>query len=103
MPKDKAKPKVKPVHEVRLGRIKAAVWRNETDNGAMFNVTLSRLYKPEGENWCDSTSFGRDDLLLLRKVIDMAHTWVCQQTQDQNGNHKSEQNGSSQEESEVHF
>ena len=42
--------KAKPVHELRLGRIKAAIWANETDNGIRHNVTLSRLYKPEGED-----------------------------------------------------
>lgn len=37
--------KAKPVHEVRLGRIKAAIWANETENGVRHNVTISRLYK----------------------------------------------------------
>ena len=35
MPKQKEKPKVKPVHEIRLGRIKAAIWENETQNGSI--------------------------------------------------------------------
>jgi len=38
-------PKAKPVHEVRLGRIKAAIWRNDTQNGPLYNVTIVRLYK----------------------------------------------------------
>ena len=42
--------KAKPVHEVRLGFIKAAVWRNETESGVRYNVTFSRLYK-DGEQW----------------------------------------------------
>jgi hypothetical protein len=94
--------KAKPVHEIRLGRIKAAVWANDTDNGIRHNVTLSRLYKPEGEDWQDSTSFGRDDLLLLAKVIDLTHTWICQQAQEQNGSAK-EHNGDSGQEADSHF
>lgn len=66
----------KPVHEVRLGRIRAAVWENETENGIRHNVTFSRLYKDEQDRWQDSTSFGRDDLPLLAKVADLAHTWI---------------------------
>lgn len=73
----KAKPKVRPVHEIRLGRIRAAIWENETQNGTRHNVTLSRLYK-DGEEWKDSTSFGRDDLPLVAKVSDLAHTWIFQ-------------------------
>ncbi len=56
--------KVCPVHEVRLGRIKAAIWENETQNGARHNVTLTRIYK-DGEKWKDTNSFGRDDLPLV--------------------------------------
>jgi len=65
----------KPVHAVRLGRIKAAIWENETENGARYNVTISRLYKDD-DQWKDSTSFGRDDLPLVAKVADLAHTWI---------------------------
>ena len=71
-------PKVKPVHEIRLGRIKASVWENETQNGVRHNVTISRLYK-DGDKWKDSSSFGREDLPLVAKVADMAHTWIFQQ------------------------
>jgi hypothetical protein len=30
--------KQKPIHEVRLGHVKAAVWRNETEAGVRYNV-----------------------------------------------------------------
>ena len=67
--------KARPVHEVRLGRIKAAIWENETQNGTRHNVTISRLYR-DGEQWKDSSSFGRDDLPLVAKVVDQAHSWI---------------------------
>ena len=71
----------RPAHEVRLGRIKAAIWANSTENGVRHNVTFSRLYR-DGEDWKDSDSFGRDDLLLLAKVADLAHTWIFEQGQE---------------------
>jgi hypothetical protein len=40
-------------------------------------TTFSRLYK-DGDQWKDSASFGRDDLLLLAKLADAAHTWLYQ-------------------------
>ena len=97
MPKEKEKAKVKPVHEVRLGRIKATIWANQTDNGIRYNVTFSRLYKPEGGEWQDSSSFGRDDLPLVAKAADRVHSWIFEQNQEQNGSRKPQQNGSSQE------
>jgi hypothetical protein len=78
-----ANEKKRPVHEVRLGRIRAAIWENSTEKGVRHNVTISRLYK-DGDDWRDSTSFGREDLLVLGKVADEAHTWIYQ-----NGNNGS--------------
>ena len=74
--------KQKPIHEVRLGSIKAAVWKNETEAGVRYNVTFSRIYK-DGDNWKSTDSFGRDDLLTLGKVADQAHTWIFAQAQTQ--------------------
>lgn len=68
--------KTKPIHDVRLGMIKAAIWKNEGENGPRYNVTFSRLYR-EGNQWRSTESFGRDDLLLLAKVADQAHSWIC--------------------------
>ena len=74
----KSKPKQRPVHEVRLGRVRAAIWENQTDGGVRHNVTLTRLYK-DGDQWKDSSSFGRDDLPLVAKVVDLAHRWIFEQ------------------------
>ncbi len=79
--------KTKPVHEIRLGRIRAAIWENETQNGTRHNVTVSRLYK-DGDNWKDSGSFGRDDLPVVGKVLDRCHDWIYayQAASSSNGN-----------------
>lgn len=74
-----AKAKKKPVHEVRLGRVRAAIWENDTKNGTRHNVTFSRLYRDDDGNWQDSASFGRDDLPLLCKVSDRVHSWIFEQ------------------------
>ena len=62
----------KPVHEIRLGRIRASVWQN----GKMYNTTFSRLYKDDNDKWTNSASFGRDDLPILAKVADRVHSWI---------------------------
>lgn len=67
-----------PVYKVRLGRITASVWANEGSKGRFHNVTLVRSYK-DGDEWKESTSFGRDDLLLVGKAVDQCHTWIYEQ------------------------
>lgn len=81
MPKQNGNGKERPIHEVRLGRIKAVIWANEVEGVTRHNVQLRRLYK-EGENWEQTDSFGRDDLPLVGKVADLAHTWIFEQAQD---------------------
>jgi hypothetical protein len=71
----------KPVHEIRMGRVRAAVWQNETEAGVRHNVTFSRLYK-DGDQWKDSTSFGRGDLPLLERLAGLALTYLYQETAD---------------------
>ena len=65
----------KPISEVRIGRVKAAIWPNETEGRTRHNVTFSRLYK-DGDQWKSTQSFGRNDLLLLAKVVDQAHSRI---------------------------
>ena len=79
------KEKTKPIHEVRIGAVKAAIWRNEVNGGVRYNATLSRLYRDE-EQWRSTESFGRDDLLLLAKVADQTHSWICAQGQEDDTN-----------------
>ena len=81
----------RPVHEIRLGRVRAAIWENETQHGIRHNVTVSRLYK-DGANWKDSNSFGRDDLPLVGKVLDRCHRWIDDQPLAASSNGNGSQN-----------
>jgi hypothetical protein len=60
--------KTKPIHEVRLGRVRAAFWQNAKDGITRYGVTFSRLYKDKDDKWKDTLSFGKEDLLLLAEV-----------------------------------
>jgi len=70
----------KPVHEIRLGRVKATIWENETEKGPRHNTQFAVLYKKD-DAWQTTDNFGRDDLPLVMKVADLAHTWIFQQSQ----------------------
>jgi hypothetical protein len=71
-----------PAKTLRLGRIKAAVWENEVDNKKFFNVTFARTYRDEARNFHDTDSFGRDDLPLVAKLADQAHTFIFERLAD---------------------
>ena len=65
----------RPVQTVRHRNIKAAIWRNETQNGPMYSITPSRSYR-DGEAWKDSHSFSYDEIMNLTKVLLDAHTCI---------------------------
>ena len=65
-----------PIQTLRLGRIKAAIWENEADRKKFYNVTFARVYTGEDKQPHDTDSFGRDDLPLVAKLADRAHTYV---------------------------
>lgn len=68
--------KPKPAHEIRLGSVKAAIWCNKTEKSGTFHgVTFTRSYK-SGDEWKRSDSFGRNELPLLKTVLDMAFQWI---------------------------
>ena len=64
------------MHEIRLGRIRASIWANRSEQGHIwFNISFTRLYK-EGERWKGAAGFGKDDLPLVSKVAEMAYAWI---------------------------
>lgn len=70
-------PENKPADTLRMGALKATIWRNSGKDGATFyNVVFSRSYKDAQDQWKESDSFGFDDLLSLSKLADLAHTRV---------------------------
>ena len=73
--------KKRPTHEIRMGAVKAAIWENEGSNGTKFmTANFHTLYRDRDGNWCRSSSFGRDDLLLLAKVANEAHSFMVLQS-----------------------
>ena len=65
-----------PVQTFRIGRIKAAVWENGTDQKKFYNVTFARTYMDEARVFHDTDSFGRDDLPLVATLADRAHSFI---------------------------
>ena len=66
----------KPVHEIRIGRIVAAIWENDSPHSSRHSVTLSKIYKGDAEKWQRTDSFWRDDLPTVEKVADLAFRWI---------------------------
>ena len=66
----------RPTVTVRIGAVKAAIWRNQAGERSRYNVTFSKSYRDAAGQWKTTQSFGRNDLLVLAKVADQAHSRI---------------------------
>ena len=75
----------KPHDEVRIGAVKAAIWQNQAGDRTRYNVSFSKSYRDAEGQWKTTQSFGRNDLLVLAKVADRAHSRIfeLQRTEDE--------------------
>ena len=67
----------KPLAKVRIGPIKAAIWANDNSGDTGHSVTFQRLYQ-DGDERKATRRFGRDDLLVLAKVADLAYSRILE-------------------------
>ena len=69
--------RTKPVHTLRRGLISVRIWRKRTKSGLRHTVTIARLFR-NGDVWKESMRFGRDDIPLVRLLLDQAFIWIHQ-------------------------
>ena len=69
-----------PIHEIRRGLIIVRICRKRTRDGIRHTISVKRLFR-NGDSWKESSRFGRDDIPLMRLVLDEAHTWIYRQQQ----------------------
>ena len=67
--------KKKPVHQEKLGRVRASIWANKTERGLLYSVTLSRSFK-KGTEWKNSSSFSREDFPLIARLLEASERWM---------------------------
>ena len=71
----------KPAFELRRGLIKVRVWRKRNKATSRHTVTVTRLYR-NGDHWKESSRFCRDDIPLVRLVLDEAYAWIYLRSMD---------------------
>ena len=65
----------KPALELRRGLIKVRIWRRRSKQGPRYSLSVVRLFR-NGDHWTESTRLGRDDIPLVRLVLDEAYEWM---------------------------
>jgi len=81
----------RPFKTLRRGTLKAVVWENETKTGSMFSVQLIRSYKDDKDDWQETHSLSRSDLLDAAKLLDQADTLIQQEEEQRRDNERQSQ------------
>ncbi len=63
----------KPTATLRDGRIKATIWKQDSEKGGFFRVNFTRGYKDDAGNWHDSDSFSGAELLRIAYLATKAY------------------------------
>jgi hypothetical protein len=72
-----------PSYKARFGRVEAAVWPRDLDEGRIaYSVTLQRSYQDRDGKWARTSALDEGDLLPAAKALDDAYCWI-QKTRQQ--------------------
>lgn len=58
----------RPKDTVRVGNVEVAIWENQGSGGTFYTASTPKLSYKDGEEWKESSSFGRHDLLDLAEA-----------------------------------
>jgi hypothetical protein len=64
--------KQRPVAQVSVGAVTAAVWRNATRDRPLYTASFNVRYKDKDGEWKTTNSFDQAHLLELAKAADLA-------------------------------
>lgn len=67
----------KPIEKLRDGLITATIWRNQTQGGDMYAVSIIRSYKAD-DDWKQSTSYTPRETLRVANLARRAYDRIEQ-------------------------
>ena len=66
-----------PAQQLRAGALSVSIWEKQHDGKTFWSATPSRAFtRDDGKTWEYSDQFGRDDLPVVSRLMDMAFAWI---------------------------
>jgi len=66
----------KPIETLRDGRLKAAIWQNESDKGSYYTVSLAKVYEDREGKLRETNSFSAGEMLRVSELAREAHNVI---------------------------
>jgi len=64
-----------PSHTSRAGKIRAAVWERDGENGISHKIMINRLFR-QGDKWQRSRTFFASELPAVVQAVSSAQQWI---------------------------
>jgi hypothetical protein len=67
----------KPIHTIKMGRIRIAIWANPApfEGAFYYNLVPTRTLR-NGDKWTSTNGFGDCDVQVLLKALTLANDWI---------------------------
>ena len=66
----------KPLHQIRIGAVRASIWEQRSDNSSFLTVSYSRSYRDRQGQWHNGHSYTEQDLSAIRDCALEARKWM---------------------------
>jgi len=66
----------KPVHVLRRRGVKVSIFENQSGNATFHKTTAQKVYRDDTGAWKTTSSFGRDDLPIVVRLLERAWEWI---------------------------
>ena len=73
--------KNKPIENIRVGNVQAAIWEHQGEKGNFMTTTFSRSYEKNGE-WKKAHDFSQTQLGDLQRAAKEAETFIKDKTKE---------------------
>lgn len=73
---EQAPQRQQPADVLRAANLKATIWEQKTENGSMFNTTLSRSYTDKEGKWQETATLRERDNLPAGELLRQSHNRI---------------------------
>lgn len=73
----------KPIHQIRIGSVKASIWEQSSKTDSFLTVTFSQSYKNKQDQWQNGHSYQVQEIESLIDAAIDAKDWMRRYRQTQ--------------------
>lgn len=66
-----------PLDKLLDGNLKVTIWENDGKSGKRYSVSAVRIYKDANDQWQETPTFARSELLRMARLLEKAYDRIA--------------------------